>query len=552
MKGAVRHLLERVGGWLPAAVALALPITFIPLISDSYILPRASIVIAGACLGVGLSLLGPGSLGLGTLRWPLLTAALAALLAFAFSISWPLSLAGSYTRYESLPMRLSYLGLLASAVWLLRTERQREWVAGAFVFATSVACLKAWAQWYVHAPFRPDGDLGNANLLAALVAMGIPLAVSRAVRAGGWFSAAWAMAVVVMGVGLWTTTSRSGLLGALAGCLVLGLLAVPRRFAVPAAAGAVAVMLGLLEAVHVYLNTLNSDPGELRLGLWRDGLHMVAARPITGWGPDTTGLAFGHFLSQDYATLVTFDRIHSGPLDIAATQGVVGLAALGWVLVVLAIGAWRHCFAGNVTGLAGALAGYTVWVAFNFDWAPATGMFWLLAGTLWSSAMAPTSSATPSPRGFPSPRRGAINRRGQRVLNGLCPQGQGEGVGTVRTLGALVLVLAAIPLAALPLLADGWYLHGRADLAIAADPLQAQYHWALGEGFFARGDTGLGLAELRRAADLGETEPGMYVELGDHEEQLGEKVQARADYRRALQIDPYYSPAADRLRALGP
>src|ERR1700694_3532260 len=119
MKGAVRHLLERVGAWLPAAVALALPITFIPLISDSYILPRASIVIAGACLGVGLSLLGPGSLGLGTLRWPLLTAALAALLAFAFSISWPLSLAGSYTRYESLPMRLSYLGLLVSAVWAL-------------------------------------------------------------------------------------------------------------------------------------------------------------------------------------------------------------------------------------------------------------------------------------------------------------------------------------------------------------------------------------------------------------------------------------------------
>src|ERR1700674_257468 len=466
MKGAVRHLLERVGGWLPAAVALALPITFIPLISDSYILPRASIVIAGACLGVGLSLLGSKSPGLGTLSLPLLAAALAALLAFAFSISWPLSLAGSYTRYESLPMRLSYLGLLASAVWLLRTERQREWVAGAFVFATSISCLKAWAPWYVHAPFRPDGDLGNANLLAALVAMGIPLAVSRAVRAGSWFGAAWAMAVVVMGVGLWTTTSRSGLLGALAGCLVLGLLAVPRRFAVPAAAGAVAVMLGLLEAVHVYLNTLNSDPGDLRLGLWRDGLHMVAARPITGWGPDTTGLAVGHFLSQDYATLVTFDRIHSGPLDIAATQGVVGLAALGWVLVVLAIGAWRHCFAGNVTGLAGALAGYTVWVAFNFDWAPAPGMFWLLAGTLWSSTRPPTP-----PGGFPSPRGG---------------EGQGGGVGTVRTLGALVLVLAAIPLAALPLLADGWYLHGRADLAIAADPLQAQYHWALGEGFFAR------------------------------------------------------------------
>jgi hypothetical protein len=334
------------------------------------------------------------------------------------------------------------------------------------------------------------------------------------------------MAGFVMGVGLWTTTSRSGWYGVLAGCLVLALLAVPRRFVLPVVGASAAVMLVALEGIHLLLNTLNGDPAELRLGLWRDGLHMVAARPITGWGPDTTGLGFGNFLSQDYATLVTFDRIHSGPLDIAATQGVVGLAALGWVLVVLAIGAWRHRFAVNVAGLAAGLAGYTVWVAFNFDWAPATGMFWLLAGTLWNSM-----------RDTLPPSGGRARERGERR--------------TIRSIAAIAMVLAAVPLAALPLLADAWYLHGRADLSIAADPLQAQYHWALGEGFFARGDTELGLAELRRAAGLGETEPGMYVELGDHEAQLGDSAQARADYRRALQIDPYYSPAADRLRALG-
>jgi Flp pilus assembly protein TadD len=41
------------------------------------------------------------------------------------------------------------------------------------------------------------------------------------------------------------------------------------------------------------------------------------------------------------------------------------------------------------------------------------------------------------------------------------------------------------------------------------------------------------------------------VELGDHEARLGNRAEARADYRKALQIDPYYSPAADRLVALG-
>ncbi|HEX2646752.1 MAG TPA: hypothetical protein VHO95_05965, partial [Candidatus Dormibacteraeota bacterium] len=171
----MRRFLELASGWFPAVVAFALPVTFLPFLTDSFILPRASIVIAGACIGTGLALLTPGGPGLGSLRWPLLAAAAALLLAFAFSISWPLSLAGSYTRYESLPMRLAYLGLLGSALWLLRTDLQRQAVVAAFVFGVSIVSLLAIGQALAHVPFRPDGNLGNANLLAGLVAMGIPL-----------------------------------------------------------------------------------------------------------------------------------------------------------------------------------------------------------------------------------------------------------------------------------------------------------------------------------------------------------------------------------------
>ena len=61
----MRPLLERLGGFLPAAIALALPTVFIPIAVDSYILPRAAIVIAGAGLGCGLALLPPGGPSLG-------------------------------------------------------------------------------------------------------------------------------------------------------------------------------------------------------------------------------------------------------------------------------------------------------------------------------------------------------------------------------------------------------------------------------------------------------------------------------------------------------
>src|SRR3982074_953190 len=114
----MRPLLGRLGGYLPAAVALALPTAFIPNLVDEFILPRTSVVIASACLGAGAAFLTPGSPGLGRLRWPLTAAVAAAIVAFVFSISLPLSFAGAYSRYESAPVRLSYLGLFAAAVWL--------------------------------------------------------------------------------------------------------------------------------------------------------------------------------------------------------------------------------------------------------------------------------------------------------------------------------------------------------------------------------------------------------------------------------------------------
>ena len=509
----MRHLLERLGGFFPALLALVLPVVWLPIASDSYILPRASIVIAGACLGTGIAFLIPDGSRLGALRWPVLAASAGAVLAFLFSVSWPLGLAGSYTRYESLPMRLSYLGLLASAVWLLRTARQRDALVAAFVFGTSVASLEGVLQWSAHVTFRPDGNLGNANLLAALVAMALPLAVDRALRSGT-FILAWAAAVVVLGAGWWVTTSRSGAFGIVAGCLTLAVFMIRGRLLIGTAVASVMVLgVGLVVLLATPLRLLNNDPPELRLHLWGDGLRMIAARPLTGWGEDATGLAFGHFLSQDYASLVTFDRIHSGPLDVAATQGILGLAALAWVLAVVGLRAWRHRFEPGVAGLSAALVGFTVWVAFNFDWSPVTGMFWLLTGTLWSATL-------PLPTG---------ERAGE----------SGKGVVWQPAL-AVVLAAAAIVFAVMPVLADVWYLRGRADLSVQVDPLQAQYHWAIGS-----------VAGLRRAAELGETEPGMYVQLGDREAQLGNRAQARRDYQRALEIDPFYTPATQRLAALG-
>ena len=526
----MRPLLGRLGGYLPAAIALALPTAFIPNLVDEFILPRSSLVIAGACLGAGVVLMTPGGPGLGRLRWPILAAAGAAIVAFVFSISWPLSFAGSYSRYESLPVRLAYLGLLAVPVWLLREPRSRDWVVPAFVFGTAVACLEALAQVALNVGFRPDGNLGNANLLGALIAMAAPLAIARGWH-GGRFMVAWWLGVAVMAGGLVATTSRSGALGAIAGGLMVLVFTLKGRSAVRVAVASTAAMLAALVVVMVSpLRLLNDDPAPLRLHLWQDALHMISARPLTGWGEDATGLAFGRFLSGDWSTGVTFDRVHSGPLDLAATQGLLGLATTGLVLVILFRAAWRSRFGADVGSLIAACAGYTVWVLFNFDWAPATGAFWLLAGTAWSAVRAAESAAlNTSASEAPAMQSPALWRTGV----------------------AVALAVLAVGLGAFPILADTWYRQGRVELSVVVDPLQARYHWALGQGLVAQGSVARGIDEMQRASEFGETEPSLYVELGDSEAQLGRSADAHRHYLRALEIDPYYSPARQRLAALG-
>ena len=538
----MRSVSTPLAGWFPALVALAIPTFFLPNLVDAFILPRASVVIAGACLGAGLAALVHGRPSLGALRWPLLAAAAAALLAFAFSSSWPLSLVGGYTRYESLPMRLAYLGLLAVPVWLLRSELSRSAVIVAFVIGTALASLEAIAQWWIHVPFRPDGNLGNANLLGALIALAMPLSVARLLRFD-WASPLWLLCSAVMVGGLIVSTSRGGALATLAGCLALAVFAARGRAAALIGVAATAMVgLALLAILFSPLRNLNGDPGPTRLHLYPDAVRMISASPLVGWGEDATGLVFGRFLTGDWSPGVTFDRAHSGPLDLAATQGLVGLVALGIVLVVLLRGLWRYRHAppahgsrpvrvGTIGAVGAACIAYTVWVAFNFDWAPATGPFWLLAGTGWSAVRSIQGEELPS-------------------ANELFERARPWG-GLLRVVEALALALVAVGLAALPILAEAWYSEGRSDLAVQVDPLQSQYHRAFGERLIGQGSQQQGLSELRLAARLGSTDPSLYVELGDEELRTGDVAQARADYQMALTIDPYWLPAKQRLAANG-
>jgi O-antigen ligase len=486
--------------WLPAVIAGVLPLLFIPNSVDAYILPRTAVTVAGAGLLVAGGLIwGRGSLG--PLRLPALAVALVAILAAGLSVAPGLSLAGAYSRYESLPVRLAYLGLLCGAAWI----GERERTVTAFLAGCAVVAVEALYQAATHALPRPDGNLGQPNLLGALLAMSIPLALHRARSDRRWLPpvALYALALVA-------STSRSGWLGALAGAVVVGVFWAPARLRWAAAGGAaVLVVLAAAALVLSPLRALNQDTGAGRLGVWRDSLSVIAERPLLGWGEDTMGLVFGRHQSADWEPGHNFDRAHSMPLDLAATQGLAGLAACAWLFATWWRGVWGRP---ELAGAAGAVAAYLAWSLLNFDWAPATAPLWLLAGAAWPGP----SHSTPPLR----PWRATSPHPGGRIA---------------AAAGAAAVGLAlAVP----PVLADMAYYAGQPATASAIDPFQARYWAAVGD-----------LAGLRTAARLGVTEPSTYVALGDAEARAGDGRAAQDAYRRALELYPYDQEARRRLSA---
>jgi O-antigen ligase len=484
-----------------------LPILFIPISVDAYVLPRVSLALVsgGVLAGAGLV---AGRRSLGALRWPAPAVAAAALLAAALSVAPAVSLAGAYGRYESLPVRLAYLGLFCGAAWL--GERRRT--VAAFLLGCGVASVEALYQAATHALPRPDGNLGNANLLGALLAMALPLAVDRARAATPAARRGWVALAALLAAGLVASTSRSGWLGAVLGLAVAAAFAVPRRrLWIVLVAGLAALALAGGAVALTPLRNLNGDTGEARPDVWHDALAVVEERPLTGWGEDTMGLVFGRHQTGDWAPGHNFDRAHSLPLDLAASQGIVGLAACVWLFGAWWFVVWRRRDEPGVAGIAGAAAAYLVWALVNFDWAPATAALWLLAGAAAG---------------------GAPSRPPRRAVDGPPPPRGG------RFFFGVALAVSGIAVMAPAQVADVLYYQGEPGRAAALDPLQPAY-WA------AEGN----LDGLRRAAQLGDPNPSTYVALGDAEAHAADHAAAAAAYRRALALYPFDPAARERLSA---
>lgn len=192
---------------------------------------------------------------------------------------------------------------------------------------------------------RVISTLGHPTYLAGLSLFGVVLGASRALETKG-ARRVLAIGSVVLGLaGIMISETRGTLLGLVAAgvvwifCTFWDRRDVRRSLMFAAAlfvlVGTVAVMLLLrdaevLDSIPLVRRFSDLSFAHSRLLTWDVALSAFADRPILGWGPGNFAYAYYQYLDPALLSIEPrrFDDAHNLLLNVMATQGLLGAAAL--------------------------------------------------------------------------------------------------------------------------------------------------------------------------------------------------------------------------------
>jgi len=388
------------------------------------------------------------------------------------------------------------------------------------------------------------GTLGQKNVLGAFLAMLCPLAYGELVAARSRGARVLAFnALAMCGVGLYLTFSRSAWIGvALAAIVVAVWVRGPGlRLAIASAMAIVLLAIGM--AVFAQAGGLQPERTDLaefgdRPAVWRASLQLIASRPLLGYGPDTFGLVFPHF--QIAALHQQWDKAHAETLQVAATQGVVGLAAYGLLLVAFVRAFWRgRQNAGAAAVFAGWVA-YTATLQVNFSTLAAAFPFWMFA----ASAMEVWGATRTS--------------RSRAPANGRLMTATGLAGITLLLLAAVGIVLPYLADARLLVAVDADYAGRNRDALVPAQqarmlgPRESVYAVEVGNVMFERSEWAAAREAYGNAAALGTYNRFVYRDLALADRNLGRLDEARVAAGQAVELDRFDAANRALLAQLTP
>lgn len=565
--------LAAIERWFLRAALFLLPLAYWWDTYDRFVLPKllvARVLLIGLLILFLARVITTGSLTIKRtpLDLPLLAFTVSALISTFFAYNQNVALFGTYARYDGLLTILTYAGLFWLSLQTLGNSPSpalrgrvgegagpddarvlfRVLLASGYLVA-AVAILQSVSDSVAQGAIVPAfGTLGQQNVLGAFLVLLWPLAFRELVAANSGSARVIALNVLaVLGAALILTLSRSAWVGTALAIVVL--IVGSRRAFRPRIIGAAIALVALVAAGLSLGNSQVERQIQARAmtvfdvsawgprpAIWRDSLRLIASRPVVGYGPDNVGLVYPRFQATNLGRSQV-DKAHAESLQVAATQGLIGLAAYLLVLGAFVRAFWkgRH--------REGAVAIFAGWVAYeatlqlNFSALAASLPFWIFAAAAMESWGA---------------------TRDARLITL-------ESERSTRVAAAIVIAaLAGLAVAGtlFPYLADSHLrvavkadYEGRADAARTAAaeardlaPRESVYAVEVANIAFERSDWAIAAGAYTDAASLGTYNPLVYRNLALADINLGRLTAARAAAEKAVELDRF-DPANRALLA---
>ncbi len=325
-------------------------------------------------------------------KFPLITVVIALatlyIVSTIFSVTWRVSLLGSYQRLQGTYTTLSYLIIFASMLANIRSRAQVERLITTIVLASLPVTMYGILQRNIRDPIPWGGDtslriaanLGNSIFVAAYLIMVFPLTVGRIVQSFGtilkderylWSEVARATVYVITAslqlIAIYMSGSRGPALGLMAGgfftFLLLSVYWGKRwlTFIILAGTFFVSIFLISFNISGGPFEKLRESPAIGRFGLlldpesnsalvrkfiWQGAADLVlphepleypdgdidifnVIRPIIGYGPESMYVAYNQFYIPELAQVekrnASPDRSHNETWDALVITGILGI-----------------------------------------------------------------------------------------------------------------------------------------------------------------------------------------------------------------------------------
>ena len=541
--------------WFLRAGAFLLPLSYWWFTYDHYVLPKllvARVLVLGlAALFIArTALAGRLQIKRTPLDLPLLALIASAVLSAALGVNLNVSVFGTYARYDGVLTLSTYAALYWLATQSIAGRDEARSLLRILVASGSVVAAIATMQWVLGdflggaLVIRAYGTMGNPNVLGAFLALLIPVAFGEVVAAKTALARVLAgNALALMALALLLSESRSSWIAlAVAGAIaaVVGRVR-PRYLLIGLGAAVVAGAAVVLAAPSLLGSDTLAGVTSLhslwqRFSVWQDTLNLIASRPLIGYGPDTFGLVYPQFQSGNWASYVQFDKAHSDLVQVAATQGLVGVGAYLWLLLAFMRAFWRGRMAPGASSLFTGWVAYQLTVQVNFTALAAAFPYWIFVSAalaLWSRA--DTSPARARPLHWPL--RVALGS-GLLVVGALA--GPGVGMAYVADENLRQAVEADIAGSAA---AIGYAASARTD-----GPRESVYAVEVGNVAFEGQRWEAAREAYGSAARLGTFNPEMYRNLALADRNLGLTEESIAAARTAVYLDRF-DPANQAILA---